>query len=148
MGIYDDLGVRTVINAAGTLTRLGGSRLSPAVLAAMADASASFVHIDELQARAGDVIAQVTGAEAGYVASGAAAALATGTAACVTGMDVAAMDQLPDTTGLRNEIVVQRAHEFLGGQNLAPRDAVDVGDDALDLGDVVLTEPALKVWRR
>jgi seryl-tRNA(Sec) selenium transferase len=54
MGIYQKLGVRTVINAAGTLTRLGGSRLSPDVLDAMADASASFVHIDELQAKAGD----------------------------------------------------------------------------------------------
>ena len=110
LGIYDDLGVRTVINAAGTLTRLGGSRLAPAVLAAMAEASARFVHIDELQARAGEVIARVTGAEAGYVASGAAAALAMGTAACVTGMDVAAMDRLPDTTGLRNEVIVQRGH--------------------------------------
>ena len=67
MGFYADLGVRTVINAAGTLTRLGGSRLAPEVLAAMAEASASFVHIDELQAAAGEVIAEITGAEAGYV---------------------------------------------------------------------------------
>lgn len=110
MGFYEDLGVRTIINAAGTLTRLGGSRLAPDVLAAMAEASASFVHIDELQAKAGEVIARVTGAGAGYVATGAAAGLALGTAACVTGMDVAAMDQLPDTTGLRNEVIVQRGH--------------------------------------
>jgi len=110
MGFYDDLGVRTVINAAGTLTRLGGSRLVPEVLAAMAEASGSFVHIDELQAKAGEAIAQVTGAEAGYVATGAAAGLALATAACVAGMDVAAMDRLPDTTGLRNEVIVQRGH--------------------------------------
>jgi L-seryl-tRNA(Ser) seleniumtransferase len=110
MGFYDDLGVRAVINAAGTLTRLGGSRLAPEVLAAMAEASASFVHIDELQAKAGAVIAQITGAEAGYIATGAAAGLALGAAACVAGMDVAAMDRLPDTTGLRNEVIVQRGH--------------------------------------
>jgi D-glucosaminate-6-phosphate ammonia-lyase len=110
MGFYDDLGVRTVINAAGTLTRLGGSRLAPEVLAAMADASASFVHIDELQTRAGDVIAQITGAEAGYIATGAAAGLALAAAACVAGMDIAAMDRLPDTASLRNEIIVQRGH--------------------------------------
>jgi seryl-tRNA(Sec) selenium transferase len=110
MGFYDDLGVRTVINAAGTLTRLGGSRLAPEVLAAMADASASFVHIDELQTRAGDVIAQITGAEAGYIATGAAAGLALAAAACVAGMDIAAMDRLPDTAGLRSEIIVQRGH--------------------------------------
>jgi L-seryl-tRNA(Ser) seleniumtransferase len=110
MSLYEELGVRPVINAAGTLTRLGGSRLSPAVLAAMAEASASFVHLDELQAKAGEVIAEITGAEAGYVTNGAAAGLALATAACVAGMDVAAMDRLPDTTGLPNEVVVQKGH--------------------------------------
>ena len=58
MGVYESLGVRTIINASGTLTRLGGSRMAPEVLAAMAEAAASFVHIDELQARAGEVIAE------------------------------------------------------------------------------------------
>jgi L-seryl-tRNA(Ser) seleniumtransferase len=110
MGIYDELGLCTVINASGTLTRLGGSRMAPETLAAMAEAAASFVHIDELQERAGAVLAEVTGAEAGYVVTGAAAGLSLGTAACVAGMDVAAMDRLPDTTGLKNEIVVQRGH--------------------------------------
>lgn len=110
MGIYDDLGVRPVINAAGTLTRLGGSRMAPEVLAAMAEAAASFVHIDELQERAGAVIAGITGAEAGYVVAGAAAGLTLGVAACVAGLDVAAMDRLPDTTGLKDEVVVQRGH--------------------------------------
>ena len=110
MGIYDELGVRTVINASGTLTRLGGSRMAPEVLAAMAEAAASFVHIDELQAQAGKVIAEITGAEAGYVVTGAAAGLTLGVAACVAGLDVAAMDRLPDTTGLKDEVVVQRGH--------------------------------------
>lgn len=110
MGVYDDLGVRTIINAAGTLTRLGGSRMSAEVLAAMAEAAASFVHIDELQANAGEVIADITGAEAGYVTTGAAAALTLGIAACVAGMDVGKMDRLPDTTGMKNEVVVQRGH--------------------------------------
>jgi D-glucosaminate-6-phosphate ammonia-lyase len=110
MGVYDELGLRTVINASGTLTRLGGSRMAPEVLAAMADAAASFVPIDALQARAGEIIADVTGAEAGYVVSGAAAGLSLGVAACVAGMDVAAMDRLPDTSGLKDEVVVQRGH--------------------------------------
>lgn len=110
MGIYEDLGLRTVINASGTLTRLGGSRMAPEVLAAMAEAAASFVPIDELQARAGEIIAEVTGAESGYVVTGAAAGLSLGVAACVAGFDVAAMDRLPDTTGLKNEVVVQRGH--------------------------------------
>src|SRR3712207_4770717 len=110
MGVYDELGLRTVINASGTLTRLGGSRMAPEVLAAMAEAAAAFVPIDALQARAGEVIAEVTGAEAGYVVTGAAAGLSLGVAACVAGMDVAAMDRLPDTSGLKDEVVVQRGH--------------------------------------
>ena len=110
MGIYDDLGVRPVINASGTLTRLGGSRMAPEVLAAMAEAAASFVAIDELQERAGAVIAEITGAEAGYVVAGAAAGLTLGVAACVAGLDVAEMDRLPDTTGMKDEVVVQRGH--------------------------------------
>src|SRR4051794_28928818 len=110
VGVYDELGLRTVINASGTLTRLGGSRMAPEVLAAMTDAAASFVPIDALQARAGEVIADITGAEAGYVVSGAAAGLSLGVAACVAGMDVAAMDRLPDTSGLKDEVVVQRGH--------------------------------------
>jgi D-glucosaminate-6-phosphate ammonia-lyase len=110
MGIYDELGVRTVINASGTLTRLGGSRMAPEVLAAMAEAAASFVPIDALQARAGEIIAEIMGADSGYVVTGAAAGLSLGVAACVAGFDVAAMDRLPDTTGLPDEVVVQRGH--------------------------------------
>jgi L-seryl-tRNA(Ser) seleniumtransferase len=110
MGVYDELGVQTVINGSGSLTRLGGTRMEPEVLAAMAEAAASFVRIDELQARAGEIIADITGAEAGYVVAGAAAGLALGMAACIAGLDVARMDQLPDTTGMKNEVVVQRGH--------------------------------------
>ena len=110
MGVYENLGVRTIINASGSLTRVGGSRMAPEVLAAMAEAAASFVHIDELQARAGDVLARVTGAEAGYVTNGASAGLTLGIAACVAGMDVDKMDRLPDVTGMKGEVVVQRGH--------------------------------------
>jgi L-seryl-tRNA(Ser) seleniumtransferase len=110
MGVYEHLGVRTIINASGTLTRVGGSRMAPEVLAAMAEAAASFVHIDELQARAGEVLARATGGEAGYVTSGASAGLTLGVAACVAAMDVGKMDRLPDVTGMKNEVVVQRGH--------------------------------------
>ena len=110
MGFYKSIGVNPIINAAGPLTRLGGSRLNAEVLAAMAEASASFVHIDELQTQAGKVIAQITGAEAGYIVNGAAAGLSLATAACVAGLDVGKMDRLPDTDGMKNEVVVQRGH--------------------------------------
>jgi L-seryl-tRNA(Ser) seleniumtransferase len=110
MGVYGDLGVRTVINGAGSLTRLGGTKMEAPVLEAMVEAAGSFVRIEELQARAGEVIAEITGAEAGYVVTGAAAGLSLGMAACVAGLDVSKMDRLPDTTGMKNEVVVQRGH--------------------------------------
>jgi L-seryl-tRNA(Ser) seleniumtransferase len=68
------------------------------------------VDIAELQARAGEVIVEVTGAEAGYVTSGAAAGLLLGTAACVTGLDPGKMNRLPDTTGMKNEVIMARSH--------------------------------------
>ncbi len=110
MGIYEQFGVRPVINAAGPVTRLSGAPLHPEVAQAMAEAAQSCVRIDELQEAAGRYLADVSGAEAGYVTAGAAAGLAMASAAAIAGMDVAVMDRLPDTTGLPNEIVIQRAH--------------------------------------
>lgn len=112
-GVYERLGVRTVINASGTLTRLGGSRMAPAVLEAMAEASRSYVRIEDLQEGAGRFIAEVTGAESGYVTSGAASGLLLGTAACVAGLDLHVMELLPyiqGVAGIKNEVVVHRVH--------------------------------------
>jgi L-seryl-tRNA(Ser) seleniumtransferase len=108
--IYDTFGVPTVINATGTLTRVGGSLMEPEVLDAMRAAAEHFVRMEDLQEAAGRLIAEVTGAESGYVTSGASAGLTLATAACVAGLDVAKMDRLPDTTGMRDEVVVQKAH--------------------------------------
>jgi len=77
---------------------------------AMKEASQFCVDIAELQARASKIIAEITGAEAGYVTSGAAAGLLLGTAACVTGLDPGKMNRLPDTTGMKNEVVISRSH--------------------------------------
>jgi D-glucosaminate-6-phosphate ammonia-lyase len=110
VGVYDMLEVRTVINAVGPVTRLSGNVLHPEVTAAMAEAARHCVRIEDLQEAAGHFLADVTGAEAGYVTAGAASGLALGAAACIAGLDVAAMDRLPETNGLRNEIVIQRSH--------------------------------------
>ncbi|MCY3781645.1 MAG: aminotransferase class V-fold PLP-dependent enzyme [Chloroflexi bacterium] len=110
MGIYQELGLQGVIVATGNFTELGGSLMPGEVLAAMQAAARSFVSIPALHEKAGQVIADVTGAEAGYVTSGAAAGLVLGTAACMTGSDRAAIQQLPDTDGLKNEIVIHKAH--------------------------------------
>ncbi|RIK39616.1 MAG: L-seryl-tRNA selenium transferase [Chloroflexi bacterium] len=110
MGIEAALGVRPLLNAAGPLTRLSGMPLHPEVAQAMAEAATECARIEDLQAAAGRYLAEVSGAEAGYVTTGAAAGLALAAAACMAGFDIAAMDRLPDTRGLRNEIVIQRAH--------------------------------------
>jgi D-glucosaminate-6-phosphate ammonia-lyase len=129
VGVYDMLEVRTVINAVGPVTRLSGNVLHPAVTAAMAEAAQHCVRIEDLQEAAGQFLADVTGAEAGYVTAGAASGLALGAAACIAGLDVAAMDRLPDTEGLRNEIVIQRSHltAYTHALRLAGARLVEVG---------------------
>jgi L-seryl-tRNA(Ser) seleniumtransferase len=109
-GIYARLGVKRRINAAGTLTRLGGSLMDEAVLDAMREAARGSVDIGELQSVASRAIAKATGAEAGLVTSGAAAGLTLAAAACIAGLDVARMSRLPDARGLPNEILMARTH--------------------------------------
>jgi L-seryl-tRNA(Ser) seleniumtransferase len=111
-GVYERLGVRPVIHGSGTTTRYGGSRLRPEVLAAMREASESLVNIDELNAAAGAAIARMLGAEAALVTAGAASGLVLQAAACIAGDDPARITRLPDTTGMKNELVIQRAHRF------------------------------------
>lgn len=108
--VYEKLGVRTIVNAVGPATRLSGSIMKPEVAEAMQEASQHCVDIAELQARASEIIAAVTGAEAGYVTSGAAAGLLLGTAACVTGLDPVKMNRLPDTAGMKNQVIMPRSH--------------------------------------
>ncbi len=107
--IYERLDVSTIINAAGWLTRLGGSLMPPEVVAAMEEAGHAYVDMSELQARAGAVIARLTGAEAGLVTAGASAALTLAAAACLTRLDVRRMDAMPDLPGPPDEIVMLRA---------------------------------------
>jgi L-seryl-tRNA(Ser) seleniumtransferase len=76
----------------------------------MAEAGRSFVDLAELQAAASRVIADCTGAEAGYVTSGAAAALTLATAACLTGLDPARMERLPHVEDLPHEVIMCRSH--------------------------------------
>jgi D-glucosaminate-6-phosphate ammonia-lyase len=131
MDIYDQLGVRKVINGSATLTMLGGSLMPPQVLAAMAEAAQFFVNIDELQDKVGRKIAEWTHNEAAYISSGAAAGLVLSTAACIAGTDPDLRARLPFSDGLKNEIIVHRRGRV--GYDFAIRQAggvlVEVGDD-------------------
>jgi len=109
MTVYDALGVTPIINAKGTATRLSGGIMRPEVSAAMVEASQSCVDMAELQAAASREIAKATRAEAGYVASGASACLLLAAAACIAGNDLGRMARLPDTRGMKNEIIMMRS---------------------------------------
>jgi L-seryl-tRNA(Ser) seleniumtransferase len=109
-GVYETLGVKPVINAAGTFTNLGGSLMPPDVTAAWVAASKHFVNLTELQDRVGEAIAKLIGVEAALVTTGAAGALLLGTAAALTRGDHALIRRLPDTAGLRNEVILQASH--------------------------------------
>ncbi len=108
MDVYEGLGVRKIINGSATLTALGGSLMPPEVLAAMAEASRHFVEIDDLQAKVGQRIAEWTHNEAAYVSCGAAAGLVLSTAACITGLDPIKRARLPETEGMKNEVIVHK----------------------------------------
>jgi L-seryl-tRNA(Ser) seleniumtransferase len=126
--VYEALGVRHVINATGTVTNLGGSLMPPEVVAAWVDASRHFVNLLELQDRVGARIAKLIGVEAALVTTGAAGALLLGTAAAVTGGDRKLIGRLPDTTGMKNEVILQRAHHSCYDNQLT-----DVGVRLIDV---------------
>ena len=110
--VYQKLGMTPIIHGAGTTTRYGGSLMRPETIEAMRQASQAFVNIDELNEAAGETLARLLGAEAALVTGGAAAGLVLQAAACMTGDDPAKVAQLPDTTGMKNELIIQRAHRF------------------------------------
>jgi D-glucosaminate-6-phosphate ammonia-lyase len=127
--IYQRLGVRPIINARGTHTRLGGTLIRPEVLDAMREAAQAYVVLDELQDRASEIIARATGAEAGIVVGGAEAGLLIGTAAILAGTDPAKIAQLPVTDGMKNEAIMHRAHRngYDHGVRAAGARIVDIG---------------------
>lgn len=126
---YESLGVRRRINAAGALTRLGGAVMAPEVMAVMAAASRASVDIGELQDAASSRIAEATGAEAGLVTTGAAAALTLAAAASIARWDVAKMAALPHAEGFPRDILIPRTHRTGYAHALAASGArlVDIG---------------------
>lgn len=110
MSLYTAWGLSPIINASGSVTRLGGAPMPAAVLDAFRDAAQETVPLDLLQGLASREISRHTGAEAGCITSGAAAALLLGAAAILTGNDLHRMEQLPDCTGFPNEFIVAREH--------------------------------------
>ncbi len=110
---YEELGVTTVINCEGTMTMLGGSLPHPELEAVMMQAGRHFVSIPELEVAAGNKIAEMLKLPEGYTAlvtSGAAAAMQSGLAGILTGSSETYIKQLPDLTGLKSEVIIQKSH--------------------------------------
>ena len=110
---YEKIGLRPLINGRGTYTIISGSVMLPEVRAAMVEASRCYVHLDELHDAVGHRIAELMQCEWGMVTNGCAAALCQITAACVAGTDPEKMARLPDTTGMPDEVVVQKSHRHV-----------------------------------
>ncbi len=152
LSIYAALGLRPIINATATLTKLGGSRMPSEVMEAMVEASHAFIDLHELQRRVGERIAHLTHNEAAYVCSGAAAGLTLTTAACITGKDLKAIEQLPDLRGLKSEVIIHQTHR--NGYDHAVRQVgvrvVEIGTKEgttrQDLERAITTKTAAIVW--
>lgn len=127
--IYDELGARRVINGVGTRTQVGGARPRDGVVEAMERAAQSHVYVPELQAQASALIAETTGADAGFVTPGAAAGMMLGAAACIAGDEYEKMASLPDAIEFPNEIIIPKAHRIKYDVGLRGSGAklVDVG---------------------
>ncbi|WP_066496308.1 DgaE family pyridoxal phosphate-dependent ammonia lyase [Abyssisolibacter fermentans] len=110
MSIYESIDLRKVINASGKMTILGVSTPADEVSQSVYEASRDFVVIDELMKRAGELISDHTGAEASCITLGASSGIAISTAAAITKGKISLVEKLPDSTGLKNEIIIQKGH--------------------------------------
>jgi len=108
--IHQTLDLRPVINVSGTMTGLGASIVVAEAIQAITSILPKFVEIDELQKRASRVIGRLCNAEAGFLTASCSAAITVTVAGAMTGSDLFAVEQLPDTTGLRNEVVIMTGH--------------------------------------
>jgi D-glucosaminate-6-phosphate ammonia-lyase len=108
--VIGELGIRPCINAAGTFTALTGSLMPPEVVAAIQVASKKYVRLNELHDAVGKRIAERLKCDAAMVSAGCASALTLATSACVAGNDPERIRRIPDTAGMKNEVLVQRTH--------------------------------------
>lgn len=104
------LGLRPVINVSGTMTSLGASIVVPQAIETVASVLGQWTEMSDLQRMASRTIARLTGSEAGCVTASCSAGITLAVAAAMTGSDLAVIERLPDTSGLRNEVVVQAGH--------------------------------------
>lgn len=128
--VYASLGIPQIINAGGHMTILGGSMLSPGVRQAMEAANTGFALMEDVFDGSSRAIAGMLGTEAGLVTSGCYAALVQGAAAILAGDDPQRIQQLPDTSGLKNEFLIQKPTRYRYDRSVSTPGGklVEVGD--------------------
>lgn len=136
--VYQAIGVKTVINATGTLTLLGGSLMPAEVVAAWTEAARHFVNMNELQDKVGERIARLVDVEAAMVTTGAAGALLLGTAAVVSHGEPERIKRIPNLTGMRSEVLMQKGHHTCYDNQLK-----DVGVKLIDVDTPADVERAI-----
>lgn len=117
--LFGTFGIRRVINASGTETVHGASRASARVVDAVAAILPHWIEMSELQRAASATVARATGAEAGFVTGCSAAGISVCVAAAMTGCDLARVERLPDTTGMKNRVILQKGHEVNYGASVS-----------------------------
>lgn len=147
--LYDELEIRPVINAAATLTKLGGSRMPPEVVTAMSDAAGAFIDLHELHTKVGARLAELTHNEAAFVSSGAAAGIVVAVASCISDADPAKIDIFPYLDGVtKTEIVVHASQR--NGYDYAARQTgarmVEIGGTAAELEAAISERTACVLW--
>lgn len=148
MTVYEELDIRPVINAAATLTKLGGSRMPPPVVAAMAEAAQSFVDLHELQRKVGERLATLTDNDACYVTSGAAAGITLAVAACIAGTDPDRMAAFPYLDGRPREVIMHKSqrnsYDYAARQTGAR--LREIGPEINDLEEAINEKTAAVLW--
>ena len=109
---FKELGVRTFINAAGTYTAMTASQMPPEVVDAIQYATGDYVNLDDLQDKVGERIAELLRCEYATVSAGCASAITLATAGVLTGLDQDKVEQIPDLTGLKSEVILQKSHKI------------------------------------
>lgn len=133
MSIYQKYGLRQIINGSGKMTALGASAVHQEVAHALSEAAMDYVDIGELMVAAGRGIAKVTGAEDGCPTAGAAPGIAISVAAVITGANLTLIERLPNSDGLKNEIILQKGHSVHFGAAIAQMISLG-GGKAVEVG--------------
>ncbi len=138
--IHQALGLQRIINVSGTMTVLGASIMVPQAVAAMVAIATEFVDMAQLHDRASDVVAQTTGAQAGFITASCSSAITLSVAAAITGERLLAIERLPDTGNLRHEVLVQTGH--LVGYGASLQQSIEMtGAHVIPVGTVSMAQP-------